>query len=40
MVARRIHVQYLAHTNTFHNAANEHLGGLCIMNVNLHAPYP
>ena len=26
-------MQYLAHTITFHNAANEHLGGLCIMNV-------
>ena len=28
--------------STFHNAANEHLGGLCIMNVNLNAriPYP
>ena len=40
MVARRVPVQYLAHTNTFHSAANEHLGGLCIMNVHLHAPYP
>ena len=30
VVARRVHVQYLAHTNTFHSAANEHLGGLCI----------
>ena len=40
MVTRRVRVQYLAHTTTFHNAANEHLGGLCIMNANPNAPYP
>ena len=30
----------MAIPSTFHSAANEHLGGLCIMNVNLNAPYP
>ena len=38
MVARK--VRMCAIPSTFHNAANEHLGGLCIMNVNLNAPYP